>query len=77
MVSPSVTGPRDCFVSLSVFSLPEWRTTEEPHHRAAAGKLAASRWIRAGLGWAVPTTTSIMPVGSLVGLKMGSCPRDG
>lgn len=66
MVSPSVTGPRDRYHSLSVFfSLPGWGTTE-PEGRS---KLAAAAG-GFGLGWAGLCLT-VLPVGSLVGFRNG------
>lgn len=66
MVSPSVTGPRDRYHSLSVFlSLPGWGTAEAE----GRSKLAAAAG-GFGLGWAGLCLT-VLPVGSLVGFATG------
>lgn len=74
MVSPSVTGPRDRYHSLSgFFSLPGWGTTE-PEDRS---KLAAAAG-GFGLGWAGLCRLTVLPVGSLLGFRNGVfCPWDG
>lgn len=52
----SVTGPRDRYHSLSVFSLPAGLGDNRSGGPQQAS--CSSRWVRARLGWAVPNSNT-------------------